>query len=138
MLAASPSTAYLPTLPAGLPKKACVQRSFAASWPQPSHRSKKLDSHLSSSCSIAPLPLSAPFSERLSAFPCQTEVSQLQRPHCIHVLPPLFQFSLSQLCAIPSHARHQLDFLPLTSSVRPFKHRETMLQDQTAPTQTNH
>lgn len=50
----------------------------------------------------------------------------------------LFQLLLPRVWAIPSCAWHQLDFLPLSFSVRPFKHRETALQDQTSSTQTNH
>lgn len=79
--------------------------------------------HLYSNCPIECLPISAPFSEFLSAFLCQIEVPQLQRPLCSHVVSPLFQLFFPQVWAIPSHAWNQLDFFPLSSSVRPFKQR---------------
>lgn len=69
-----------------------------------------------------PLLLSAPLSNFLSAFPCQIKDSQLQRLHCIHVLPPLLHFSPSPSLG-PSPPMQSSNYISLSSSVRPFKQR---------------
>lgn len=136
MLVASPSTSYLLT-PCRPPEKGSCAAVFCSFLAPALPQIQETGLHLSSSCPIAPLPLSAPFSEFLSAFPCQIEVPQIQRPRCIHVLPPVSVLSFPALghpfpCMAPTR------FSPFELFCEAFKHRETMLQDQTAPTQTNH